>query len=287
MKFESYIEATKRRVERSLDRLLPLEETYPEVIHRAMRYMALGGGKRLRPLLVFLAYRWCGGTGYPRRVLFAATAVELIHTYSLIHDDLPAMDNDDFRRGRESCHKKFGEAIAILAGDALHAKAFELLARTGNNRVVREVAQAIGTDGLVGGQVMDIVLEGKTGVSKEELYYIHRHKTAALIMVSLKIGAILADASPRYLRILTSYGEKVGLAFQIKDDILDVTSTREELGKTTKKDKEKVTFPAVFGLKESEHIAQKLVDEAKQLLPRNDWTPHLYSLADLVITRKA
>ncbi len=271
-----------------LDRFLPPEDAYPPEIHEAIRYSVMGGGKRLRPIFAFTAYRWCGGRGYPRRLLFAASALELIHTYSLIHDDLPAMDDDDYRRGKESSHKKFGEAIAILAGDALHAKAFEFLARTGNIRVIREVARAIGTEGLVAGQVMDILSEGKK-LDRDTLYYIHSHKTGALITVSLRVGALLASASPRELKLLTDYGKRIGLAFQIIDDVLNLTLTPEELGKPTRSDRarKKATFPALFGIEGSRKIAQELVDEAKALLTRkNEWTPHLCSLADLVITRR-
>ncbi|MFP5264259.1 MAG: polyprenyl synthetase family protein [Blastocatellia bacterium] len=256
-----------------LERLVPPETAPPQLLHRAMRYSLLAGGKRLRPALVLAAGEAFGGaTG---DLMPAACAIEMIHTYSLIHDDLPAMDNDDLRRGRPTCHKAFGEAAAILAGDALLTQAFRVLSSDSAGRdperqvrVIREVATAAGTvDALIGGQMADIENEGKQ-VEPPALEYIHRSKTGAMIRASVAVGGIIAGATEWQVDQLRAYGERVGLAFQIADDILDVVSTSEQLGKTPGKDQaaHKATYPAIYGMAASERRARALVDEAVNII---------------------
>ncbi|MBN2543508.1 polyprenyl synthetase family protein [bacterium] len=242
------------------------------------------GGKRLRPILAIWAYKWAGKTDDD--IIPVACALEMIHTYSLIHDDLPAMDNDDLRRGKPTCHKAFNEGIAILTGDALHALAFELLAKTRKIEIVDEVAKAIGINGLVGGQVVDLEVEGKE-VNAEMLEYIHRNKTASLICVSLRCGVILAEGTPKELTAITNYGNKMGLAFQIVDDILDIKGSTKELGKTVGSDlhQDKATYPKLFGIEKSEEIARRLIDEAKASLLTDKENKLFYELADFVINR--
>ncbi len=271
-------------IDRWLDRFLPCEDEPPEVIHRAMRYSVFSGGKRLRPIMVIEAFKWAGGKG--RSIYPIACAIELIHAYSLIHDDLPAMDDDDFRRGKPSCHRAFGEAIAILAGDALHALAFELLARAKDNRLVSEVARAIGTGGLVGGQVVDIELEGRD-VSEEDVRFIHERKTAALFVASVRCGAITAGASPSEIASLTKYARKFGLAFQITDDILNITGSRTKLGKSIGSDEEhgKATYPRAVGLKKAKSEARKLIEEAKKSLLKGHKNDFFCAVADFVLER--
>lgn len=251
-----------------LDRLVPSEDVPPSTLHRAMRYSLFAGGKRLRPALVLASGESFGAT--TEELMPAACAIEMIHTYSLIHDDLPAMDNDDLRRGRPTCHKAFDEATAILAGDALLTQAFIILASSlkcdaGRQiRVIREIAAAAGTvDALIGGQMADIENEGKE-VAAATVEYIHRSKTGAMITVSVVAGGILGGASGDEIEKLRAFGRKTGLAFQIADDILDVTSTSEQLGKTSGKDQaaKKMTYPAIYGIKASESMASNLVDEA-------------------------
>lgn len=267
-----------------LERLLPKETTPPEFIHRAMRYSVFPGGKRLRPTLAIMAFKWAGGEDdsiYP-----PACALELIHTYSLIHDDLPCMDNDDMRRGKPTSHKVFGEAIAVLAGDALHALAFELLAKGGRIEIIYDVATAIGTRGLVGGQVYDMLSEN-CEPTKEIVEKIHLGKTSALIAVSLRVGAMMADAPQSDLDAITAYGQKMGLAFQIIDDILDITADEKELGKPVGSDiqKKKATYPAVFGIEKSREIALALIGEAKYALPSEKNNEELFAIADFIASR--
>ncbi|HKV45813.1 MAG TPA: farnesyl diphosphate synthase [bacterium] len=281
-------------VEATLDRSLVSADTPPQVVHRAMRYSVFAGGKRLRPILV-LAGAEVAGMG-PEGVLPAAAAVELIHTYSLIHDDLPAMDNSPTRRGRPTCHVVFGEAMAVLAGDALHALAFELLAGIGGggaippDRVVAaivEVTRGIGTQGMVGGQVLDL-LASRGPVDAADVRQIHRLKTGSLIQACVRIGGMLAGASPDDLQALSRYGEHVGLAFQIVDDILDVVGEEVNLGKGTGSDaaQAKVTFPAVFGLDASRDLARAVTAQAISALQplgaRGEW---LGSLAAFLLSR--
>ncbi|HTY80855.1 MAG TPA: farnesyl diphosphate synthase [Candidatus Bathyarchaeia archaeon] len=282
-----------RAVDQALDRFLPTEALPPESLHKAMRYSVFAGGKRLRPVLVAAGAEAVGG--HAEAVMPAACAVEMIHTYSLIHDDLPAMDNDDFRRGVPTNHKVFGEAIAILAGDALLTLAFRLLADSAGvdaqrlREVVAEVADAAGSAGMVGGQVADIECEGKPA-DAATVDYIHSHKTAALIRASIRSGAILAGATPSELQALRAAGEALGLAFQIMDDILDITATSEELGKTAGKDQaqQKATYPAVHGLEVSRRRARALVADAHAALePFGPRALPLRALGTFIIERKA
>ena len=263
-----YLQKGRSLVEQSLGEFLPSENTPPTTLHAAMRYSVLAGGKRLRPTLALAAYEYCGGkspdSALPIR--YAMAALEMVHTYSLIHDDLPCMDDDDLRRGMPTCHKKFGEAVAVLAGDALHVVAFELMAKTGSIPAVTELAEAIGTGGMLGGQIADVEAEGHR-ISRAEVEYIHNHKTGKLIRGSVRIGAILAGADRETIARLTGYGEKIGLAFQIIDDILDIEGDQRKLGKQVGSDsrKEKATFPSVIGLEESRILASRLIDEALAL----------------------
>ena len=291
----AYMADRAQAVDRALDRFLPRESAPPASLHKAMRYSVFAGGKRLRPVLVAAGAEAVGGT--LEAVMPAACAVEMIHTYSLIHDDLPAMDNDDFRRGVPTSHKVFGEAIAILAGDALLTLAFRLLANcspargeTGRLRdVLVEVADAAGSAGMVGGQVADIECEGKVA-GAAIVDYIHTHKTAALIRASIRSGAILAGASAAELKALGVVGDSLGLAFQIMDDILDITATSEELGKTAGKDQaqQKATYPAVHGIEASRRRAQALVADAHAALaPFGERALPLRALGTFIIERKA
>ena len=271
--FTDYLARRAAEVNQWLDRLVPSETTPPEQLHRAMRYSLLAGGKRLRPSLTLAAGEALGAD--TDDLMPAACAIEMIHTYSLIHDDLPAMDNDDLRRGRPTCHKAFGEAVAILAGDALLTQAFRVLSADSPHRdperqvrVIREVATAAGTvDGLIGGQIADIESEGKN-VDASTLEYIHRSKTGAMITSSVVVGGIIAGANDELIDKLRGYGERIGLAFQIADDILDVTSTSEQLGKTPGKDQaaNKATYPAIHGIVASNARARQLVEEAVEIV---------------------
>lgn len=290
-----YLEQRRVLVDAALERCLPPEDAPPPSIHRAMRYSALAPGKRLRPILVIAGAEAVGGR--PEAVLDTACALELIHAYSLIHDDLPAMDDDDYRRGRPTSHKVFGEAIAILAGDALLTLAFGLIAagagRTADPmltaRVVAEVAEAAGTRGMVGGQVVDIESEGLQ-VSPETLDYIHLHKTAALIRVALRAGALLGGGRPDAVEAISEAGRSLGLAFQIVDDILDVEGSLAELGKSAGSDerKKKATYPACHGLEASRDRARMLIDETKRrLAPLGPAAAPLLALADFVIARRS
>jgi geranylgeranyl diphosphate synthase type II len=264
-----YLARRAEEVNRWLDRLVPSENLPPERLHEAMRYSLFAGGKRLRPVLTLTAGEAFGATA--EELMPAACAIEMIHTYSLIHDDLPAMDNDDLRRGLPTCHKAFGEAVAILAGDALLTQAFRVLASEAPHldaerqvRVIREIATAAGTvDALIGGQMADIENEGKP-VTAETVNYIHRSKTGAMIRASVVTGGIIAGAIDAKIERLARYGDCVGLAFQICDDVLDVTSTSEQLGKTAGKDQAslKATYPAIHGVAASRVRASELVEEA-------------------------
>jgi len=292
---QSYMAERARAVDAALARHLPSESDPPETLHKAMRYSVFAGGKRLRPVFVIAGAEAVGGR--MDTVMETACAVEMIHTYSLIHDDLPAMDNDDFRRGVPTNHKVFGEAIAILAGDALLTLAFRLLAdnfAAGSDahalrNILIEIADAAGSAGMVGGQVADIESEGKR-VGAETVDYIHTHKTAALIRASIRSGAILAGATPRELKALGVAGDDLGLAFQIMDDILDITATSEELGKTAGKDQaqQKATYPAVHGIETSRRRAQALIADAHAALePFGPRALPLRALGTFIIERKA
>jgi geranylgeranyl diphosphate synthase type II len=261
----SYMKNVAALTETMLGELLPPETTYPPSVHSLMRYSTFAGGKRIRPSLLMAAYEACGGAFGGRAPLLAGAAVEMFHTFSLIHDDLPCMDDDDFRRGKPTAHKAFTEALAVLGGDALCIVAFEVLARLGRTDIITEIAQSLGTDGMIGGQVVDIESEGKK-VGRETVEYIHHKKTAALIRACVRIGAMLADAPPAAIERLSSYGSNVGLAFQVVDDILDEESTTEQLGKDAGSDRErgKSTFPSVCGMEESKRYAKDLIENAKK-----------------------
>jgi len=258
----SYLEKMRQEIDLLLDQYLPGENLYPQVLHKAMRYSVLAGGKRLRPILAKTSYMSFGGQN-EKIIDPAACSLEFVHTYSLIHDDLPCMDDDDLRRGIPTLHKKFNEATAVLAGDALHDLAFHLLAGSGSARAVMELALAIGTFGMLGGQMADVEAEGKD-VSLEQIRFIHAHKTGALIRASVRIGAILAGTNEANLEELTIYGEKIGLAFQIIDDILDVEGDQKKLGKKVGSDckNRKATYPGTVGLENAHRDATLLLDEA-------------------------
>ncbi|PWU07710.1 MAG: farnesyl-diphosphate synthase [Verrucomicrobia bacterium] len=270
-KITAYLTQKIRVINKTLEALLPKASTKPPTLHRAMRYSLFAGGKRIRPLLCLAACEACGGK--ESEALPTAAALECIHTYSLIHDDLPCMDDDDFRRGRPTAHKAFGEGIAVLAGDALLTLAFEILAQVRPTRryplsaLLFELAHAAGSHKLIAGQVADLEGEGQK-LSRSELRFIHRGKTAALITASLRSGAMVANASPAKLKALTTFGENLGLAFQIVDDILDITQTREQLGKSAGKDldAQKLTYPAVIGFEASKHEAARLTRAALKAL---------------------
>lgn len=275
------------RVNEFLATVIPVDGTIPETLVSAMRYSLNAGGKRLRPILALLTYRSFGKD--PEDIMGAACALELIHTYSLIHDDLPCMDDDDFRRGKPTLHKQYGDAIAVLAGDALHALAFQFLAETRNPRAVLEVAKAIGISGMLAGQVADVEAEGKK-ISLAEVEYIHRNKTAALIEVAVKLGAILAEAGEAGISLFSEYGSRLGLAFQIIDDILDVTGSQEKLGKDIGSDlrNAKATYPSVLGLEESRRIASRLIDEAVDAVrPLGDGGTMFQYLAEFILQRES
>lgn len=258
---KEFLREKQLRVEQAMQACLARYSDAPEGLVEAMRYSLMGAGKRVRPALVLGACELVCGKDDP--ALPAACALEMIHTYSLIHDDLPAMDNDDFRRGKPTCHKKFGEAAALLAGDALLTLAFSEMSRTENMAAVRELAEAAGVSGMVGGQYRDMQAEGSK-LSIEELRRIHAGKTGALITASVRIGALLGNASDTALQALTRYGQQLGLLFQITDDILDVVGDAAALGKSTGKDAKtgKATYPALFGLETARAMAWSAADSA-------------------------
>ncbi len=332
-KLGQYLEERRLLVDEALDRYLPGAGDNPKEIHEAVRYSVFAGGKRLRPILILAAAE--AADGQVEQALGAAAAIELIHTYSLIHDDLPAMDDDDYRRGRLTCHKVYGEAMAILAGDALLTQAFILLSaelasvdidsqvppsptlplrggRVGEGgrgsdlhahgrasgawgvdaearlRVIQEIAQAAGSKGMVGGQVVDILHEDRE-VDLPTLQYLHAHKTGALIRSCLRVGGLLASAASEQMEALTSYGERIGLAFQIVDDILDLEGSLEALGKRAGSDlrKKKATFPALLGIEESRRWANRLASEAKQaVVIFGDRGVALQAIAEFIVTRR-
>jgi len=288
------LEQGQQAIDAALDRLIPSETQRPVSIHKAMRHSVFAGGKRLRPVLCLEAARMIAGSR-PPGVEELGAALEMLHTYSLIHDDLPALDNDDLRRGRPTCHKAFGEAIAILAGDALQTQAYEVLAGLqcppeARIRIVAEIARATGTlDGMIGGQVVDLEAE-RTRPTAEVLEYIHRSKTAALITASLVSGGLYAGASDAQVAKLRAFGMAVGLAFQIVDDVLDVTQTSEQLGKTAGKDtaSAKATYPALFGIESSVQKADALVNAAfQQLESFGARAETLKELARFLVERKS
>ena len=288
----AYLQERQAQVEAALDGAIPV--TYPEKIYEAMRYSLLAGGKRLRPILCLATCEMAGGT--IEMAMPTACALEMIHTMSLIHDDLPAMDNDDYRRGRLTNHKVYGDNIAILAGDGLLAYAFEYVAAHTQNvapeRVLKVIAllgRAVGAAGLVGGQVVDLESEGKLDVSLETLDFIHTHKTAALLEACVVSGGILAGLAAPELQRLSRYAQNIGLAFQIVDDILDITATQAELGKTAGKDlqAQKVTYPSLWGLEESRRQAHQLIAAAKEELAFfGESAKPLLAIADFITNRK-
>ena len=293
IKLPAFFEEDRLAVDAAIDRLLPSETVAPESVHQAMRYRVLAGGKRIRPILCLEAARIFSSD--VSAALYPACAIEFIHTYSLIHDDLPALDNDDLRRGKLTSHKKFGEATAILAGDALLTRAFETIAAApvdAARRVamVADIAASAGTvNGMVGGQVADLEAEGKP-VGPEVLEYIHRSKTAALIRVSVTAGAVCAGASPEDVARLRRFGENIGWAFQVTDDILDVEESSTALGKTAGKDiaQQKATYPAIYGLERSHKIADELANSAiLELAPYGGKATRLRDIAEYLVLRRA
>lgn len=289
---DSYLKERQGWVEEALEQSLPIHK--PEKIYEAMRYSLLAGGKRLRPILCLASCELMGGT--KEMSMPTACALEMIHTMSLIHDDLPAMDNDDYRRGKLTNHKVFGEDIAILAGDGLLAYSFEYVATQTKNvqpqnliAVIARLGRTVGASGLVGGQVLDLESEGKTDITAETLTFIHTHKTGALLETSVVSGAILANAAEEDIRRLSGYAKNIGLAFQIIDDILDITATQEELGKTAGKDlqAQKATYPSLWGIEASRSQAQALIDEAIDFLSiYSDLAEPLRAIAQFIVNRK-
>jgi geranylgeranyl diphosphate synthase type II len=296
MDLKHYLSRRGKLVDTALDKYLPNENELPSVLHKAMRYSVFAGGKRVRPILLLAACEAVGGD--INNALPAACAMEMIHTYSLIHDDLPAMDNDDFRRGRPTSHKVYGEATAILAGDALLTEAFILLSNQeaaesvapGNLlQVIDEISRCAGSRGMIGGQVVDMESEGKPEIDFATVQYIHTRKTGALIKASIRAGALLGGADQESEKALVKYGEAVGLAFQIADDILDIEGTTEEIGKDAGSDQErgKATYPSIIGLTESKRRAAELVDVALVLLPVDDKADPLREIAAYIVKRKS
>ena len=293
MNLKAYLRSRRKEIDRVLDRYLPKASTKPTTLHKAMRYSLFAGGKRLRPILCLAAAEACGGK--IKNALPLACALECIHTYSLVHDDLPSMDNDDFRRGRPTCHKVFGDGIAILAGDALLTIAFEIVSsarpapRYNMSILLREVAVAAGSQKLIAGQVADLEAEGRN-VKRDELRFIHENKTAAILKTSVRLGAMSADADAKKLRAITQFGHGLGLAFQVIDDILDLTQTSEILGKSAGKDvaAKKATYPAVIGLEKSRAEARRLTRQAHDALSvfAGSKAQALHALANYLLERE-
>lgn len=286
MTVNEYLSHCKDRVNDYLDAYLLTEAVSPGVIHAAIRYSVFSGGKRFRAALCIAACETFGGD--IGRVMPVAGGIELIHTYSLIHDDLPCMDDDDLRRGKPTLHKAFSENIAVLAGDALNALAFDLVSRAEDCRLIRVLAHAIGTEGMIGGQVADVMSCNKETVTEEDVLFIHTRKTAALINASIKMGALAAGASDDDIATVGEFGTRIGLAFQIVDDVLDIESSNDVLGKDVGSDidLDKSTFPKAIGLDASKKYARRLIDEADTFLDKlNRNTDVLRGLADFVIKR--
>lgn len=296
------IDECRQKVEAALDAWLPSEDELPSALHQAMRYSVFAGGKRVRPFLVLECYRVVGGDD--EKALPAACAVEVLHTYSLVHDDLPCIDNDDFRRGKPTCHKVFGEGMAVLCGDALLTLAFELLAKKlpevgvseeTTLQVIATLAKAVGSRQLIGGQALDIMAQEAishqlSAISGQEVKQIHERKTAALMRACCVIGGLIGGANKEQLSSLSDYGYWLGLAFQITDDILDVTGDPEKLGKSVGKDEKqkKLTYPMVFGLERSRELAEEAVQKAVQVLkPFDERADLLRALAQFLLKRQA
>jgi len=296
MDIASYLREKKEIIDSALEQYFPKDVDFPPSLRQAIRHSLFAGGKRIRPILALATFDAAGGKG--NSILPFACALEMIHTYSLIHDDLPAIDDDDFRRGKPTCHKVFGEAMAILAGDALLTEAFQLMTHgahfdgivcgeKGVLDLVNRVAQAAGTAGMVGGQVIDIESEGKE-VDLATLQYIHTHKTGAMIRVSVQAGARLGGAEPEAFKAFTRYGERIGLAFQIADDVLDVEGRPELLGKDVGSDREKkkATYPALMGMEESKKRARELMELAIETLdPFSEKAEPLRAIARFIVVR--
>jgi geranylgeranyl diphosphate synthase type II len=290
----AYLEEKKRLIDAALTKTLPLETGYPSTLCKAIRYSVLNGGKRIRPILALAAFDASEGQG--EAIFPFACALELIHTYSLIHDDLPAMDDDDFRRGKPTVHRVFGEAVAILAGDALLSEAFRIMSRAAVEHrtdpvvavgILHEISMTTGLHGLVGGQAVDLESEGRD-VDLPTLEYIHTHKTGALILTALRTGAKVGGASPEKLEAVTRYGERVGLAFQIVDDVLDIVGESSALGKPVGSDeaRRKATYPRIVGFEESKRLAENLVEEAiANLKPLGERGEALEGIARYLIER--
>ena len=270
MRLKKDVKEKRELVNITMDRFLPRKDEYPKIIHKAMRYSLFAGGKRIRPYLTITTYQLFGHMD--RKILPVAAAIELIHTYSLIHDDLPDIDDDDIRRGKPACHKEFGEDIALLAGDALIMEAFKILLAVEvrpkfKNKLIKEFAEAIGSSGLIAGQVVDIESENKS-ISPTTLDYIHINKTAKLITSAVRLGAIMAEASEDDIERITEFGKTLGLLFQITDDILDVEGSMKKMGKRTGLDakKGKATYPKIYGLEQTKEKAQELKKKAQEII---------------------
>ena len=294
MNITSYIEDNRKKIDGFLKKYISAKKgnnDCPKELAEAMSYALMAGGKRVRPILAIASYEAVGGRS--KGILNVASALELIHTYSLVHDDLPAMDDDDLRRNKPTTHRVFGEATAILAGDALLTDAFHIISTSDGDpkkliTVIEELSHACGPEGMVGGQEVDILLEGKKG-SKQDVLYIHTHKTGAFIRGAVRVGALMGGASRKRLDALTEYGEKTGLAFQVIDDILDITGTRAEIGKSTGADaaKGKNTYPSAFGLEKSREIADNLIKEAVHALADfNKNADPLREIARYILSRR-
>lgn len=290
MEFKDY--SVKQSIaEQALKKCFPEPRRFDSLLYEAMRYSLFGPGKRFRAVLLLMAYEAFKEDF--NKALPTACAIEYIHTYSLIHDDLPSIDNDDLRRGRPTCHKKYGEAIALLAGDALFAEAFSLIAKHQKAdsdtivEIIRELASASGASGMVGGQVLDVNLSGKKNVRPEQLFFIHSHKTGKLITAAAKIGARLGQAKESQLKVIEEYAFNLGMAFQITDDILDETGDEEVMGKSTGSDRvhKKVTYPSVFGIAEARKKALASSQAAIASL-KGIQSPNLKRLAEFVISRR-
>ena len=293
MNLKAYLRSRRKEIDRALDYYLPKTNVKPATLHKAMRYSLFAGGKRLRPILCLAAAEACRGR--VTNALPLACALECIHTYSLVHDDLPSMDNDDYRRGRPTCHRVFGDGIAVLAGDALLTIAFEIVSRSkpapryDMSILLREIAVAAGSQKLIAGQVADLEAEGRK-VKRDQLRFIHENKTAAILKSSIRLGAMSANADAKKLRAVTQFGHGLGLAFQVIDDILDVTQSSEILGKSAGKDiaAKKATYPAVIGLGKSRAEARRLTRQAHDALSvfRDDEAEPLHCLANYLLERE-
>jgi geranylgeranyl diphosphate synthase type II len=293
MNLKAYLRSRRKEIDRALDYYLPKTNVKPTTLHKAMRYSLFAGGKRLRPILCLAAAEACRGR--VSNALPLACALECIHTYSLVHDDLPSMDNDDYRRGRPTCHKVFGDGIAVLAGDALLTIAFEIVSRSkpapryDMSILLREIAVAAGSQKLIAGQVADLEAEGRK-VKRDQLRFIHENKTAAILKSSIRLGAMSANADAKKLRAVTQFGHGLGLAFQVIDDILDVTQSSEILGKSAGKDiaAKKATYPAVIGLEKSRAEARRLTRQAHDALSvfRDGEAEPLHCLANYLLERE-